>query len=77
MVVAGVLAAPVLERFLDLTGPEPVVWVAVAVGATTALAVLQGVAQGRQDFHRLALILVVYAAVRWPATSRGCCCSAR
>jgi O-antigen/teichoic acid export membrane protein len=64
MVVAGLVAAPVLERFLALGGPGAALWVAVAVGATTVLAVLQGVAQGRQDFHRLAVILVVYAAVR-------------
>ncbi|HST67006.1 MAG TPA: oligosaccharide flippase family protein [Mycobacteriales bacterium] len=64
MVALGLAATPVLERFLDLSGPAAVVWVALAVGATTVLAVLQGVAQGRQDFHRLALILVVYAAAR-------------
>jgi O-antigen/teichoic acid export membrane protein len=64
MVTAGVVAAPVLDRFLDLGGPGPAVWVAVAVGATTVLAVPQGVAQGRQDFRRLAVILVVYAGVR-------------
>ena len=64
MLALGLAAAPVFERFLDLAGPMEAVWVAVAVGVTTVLAVLQGVAQGRQDFHRLALILVVYAAAR-------------
>ena len=64
MLVVGLAAAPVLERFLALAGPQEAIWVAVAVGATTVLAVLQGVAQGRQDFHRLALILVVYAGLR-------------
>jgi O-antigen/teichoic acid export membrane protein len=64
MLVLGLVATPVLQRFLDLAGPQEAVWVAVAVGATTVLAVLQGVAQGRQDFHRLALILIVYAAGR-------------
>lgn len=64
MVVLGLVAAPVLDRFLVLDGLGAAVWVAIAVGFTTVLSVLQGVAQGRQDFHRLALILVVYAAVR-------------
>jgi O-antigen/teichoic acid export membrane protein len=64
MVLVGLAATPVLDRFLALGGPGPTIWVAIAVGATTVLAVPQGVAQGRQDFHRLALILVVYAAVR-------------
>ena len=52
------------RRFLVLGGLGPVLWVAVAVAATTVLAALQGIAQGRRDFPRLALILVVYAAVR-------------
>ena len=64
MLVVGVLAAPVLDRFLTLGGPAAAVWVAVGVAATTALAALQGIAQGRQDFHRLAAILIVYAAAR-------------
>ena len=64
MLVVGVLAAPVLDRFLTLGGPVDAVWVAVAVAATTALAALQGIAQGRRDFHRLAVILIVYAAAR-------------
>jgi O-antigen/teichoic acid export membrane protein len=64
MLVVGVLAAPVLDRFLQLGGPAAALWVAVGVAATTALAALQGIAQGRQDFHRLAAILVVYAAGR-------------
>jgi O-antigen/teichoic acid export membrane protein len=64
MLVVGVLAAPVLDRFLTLGGSAAAVWVAVAVAATTALAALQGIAQGRQDFHRLAAILIVYAAAR-------------
>jgi O-antigen/teichoic acid export membrane protein len=64
MLVVGVLAAPVLDRFLTLGGVGSAVWVAVAVAATTALAALQGIAQGRQDFHRLAAILIVYAAAR-------------
>jgi O-antigen/teichoic acid export membrane protein len=64
MLVVGVLAAPVLDRFLQLGGPEAALWVALGVAATTALAALQGIAQGRQDFHRLAAILVVYAASR-------------
>jgi O-antigen/teichoic acid export membrane protein len=59
-----VLAAPVLDRFLSLGGPTAAVWVAVGVAATTALAALQGIAQGRQDFPRLAAILIVYAAGR-------------
>jgi O-antigen/teichoic acid export membrane protein len=64
MLVVGVLVAPVLDRFLTLGGSLDAVWVAIAVGATTALAALQGIAQGRQDFHRLATILIVYAAAR-------------
>ncbi len=64
MLVVGILAAPVLDRFLQLGGPEPALWVAVAAAATTVLAALQGIAQGRQDFHRLAAILIVYAAAR-------------
>jgi O-antigen/teichoic acid export membrane protein len=71
MLVVGVLAAPVLDRFLTLGGPVDAVWVAVAVGATTALAALQGIAQGRQDFHRLAVILIVYAAARVAAGVAG------
>jgi O-antigen/teichoic acid export membrane protein len=64
MLLVGIVAAPVLERFLVLGGLGPALWVAVAVAATTVLAALQGIAQGRRDFPRLALILVVYAAVR-------------
>ena len=64
MLVVGVLAAPVLDRFLSLGGSATALWVAVAVAATTALAALQGIAQGRKDFHRLAVILIVYAAAR-------------
>ena len=64
MLVVGVLAAPVLDRFLSLGGPTAAVWVAVGVAATTVLAALQGIAQGRQDFPRLAAILIVYAAGR-------------
>ena len=64
LVVAGLVAAPLLERFLRLPGPGAAVWVAVAVGAITVLGVLQGIAQGRQDFHRLAAILVGYAGAR-------------
>jgi O-antigen/teichoic acid export membrane protein len=64
MLVVGILAAPVLDRFLQLGGPQAAVAVAVAVAATTALAALQGITQGWRDFHRLAAILVVYAAAR-------------
>ena len=64
MLVVGVLAAPVLDRFLSLGGPAAAVWVAAGVAATTVLAALQGIAQGRRDFHRLAAILIVYAAAR-------------
>jgi O-antigen/teichoic acid export membrane protein len=64
MLVVGVLVAPVLDRFLSLGGPAAAVWVAVGVAAATALAALQGIAQGRRDFHRLAVILIVYAAGR-------------
>jgi O-antigen/teichoic acid export membrane protein len=64
MLVVGVLAAPVLDRFLTLGGSAAAVWVAAGVAATTALAALQGIAQGRRDFHRLAAILIVYAAAR-------------
>ena len=64
MLVVGVLAAPVLDRFLTLGGPAAAVWIAAGVAATTALAALQGIAQGRQDFHRLAAILIVYATAR-------------
>ena len=44
--------------------PAAAVWVAAGVAATTVLAALQGIAQGRRDFHRLAAILIVYAAAR-------------
>jgi len=64
MLVVGVLAAPVLDRFLSLGGPAAAIWVAVGVAATTALAALQGIAQGRRAFPRLAAILIVYAAGR-------------
>lgn len=64
LVAAGLVAAPLLERFLRLPGPGAALWVAVAVGAITVLGVLQGIAQGRQDFHRLAAILTVYAGAR-------------
>ena len=64
MLVVGVLAAPVLDRFLSLGGPAAAIWVAVGVAATTALAALQGIAQGRRAFPRLAAVLIVYAAGR-------------
>lgn len=64
MIAAGLVAAPLLDRFLRLGGPGAVFWVAVTVGAITVLGVLQGIAQGRQDFHRLATILVVWATGR-------------
>lgn len=64
LVLAGLVAAPLLDRFLHLGGPAPALWVAVTVGAITVLGVLQGVAQGRQDFLKLSMILVVYAAGR-------------
>lgn len=71
LVVAGLLAAPLLERFLRLSGPGAAMWVAVAVGAITVLGVLQGIAQGRQDFHRLAAILVGYAGARLAGGAAG------
>ena len=64
MIVAGLAAAPLLERFLRLPGPGAALWVAAAIGAITLLGVLQGVAQGRQDFHRLAAILVIWSGGR-------------
>ena len=64
MVLAGLVAAPLLDRFLHLGGPAAALWVAVTLGAITVLGVLQGIAQGRQDFARLAAILVLYATGR-------------
>ena len=64
LVAAGLAAAPVLERFLRLDGPGAAVWLALSIGPVTVLGVLQGIAQGRHDFRRLAAILVAWSAGR-------------
>jgi len=64
LVASGMVAAPVLERFLRLSGPAPALWLAVAIAPITVLGVLQGLTQGRQDFGRLAAVLVVGAGGR-------------
>lgn len=64
LTLVGLLAAPLLERFLRLPGPGAALWVALAIAGITVIGVLQGIAQGRQDFGRLATILVTYSAGR-------------
>ena len=64
LVTAGLVAAPVLERFLRLPGPGAAVWLAVSVGPVAVLGVLQGITQGRQEFGRLAAVLVTYSGGR-------------
>jgi O-antigen/teichoic acid export membrane protein len=64
LVAAGVLATPLLDGFLRLPGPAAALWLAVSIGPITVLGVAQGVAQGRQDFRLLAVILVLWSAAR-------------
>jgi O-antigen/teichoic acid export membrane protein len=64
MVAVTAVAAPMLERFLRLPGPAAALWLAAALAPITLLGVLQGLTQGRQDFGRLAAVLVVGAAGR-------------
>lgn len=71
LVAALMLGAPLLAEFLRLPGPAAALWLAASVGPITVLGVLQGVAQGRQDFHRLAVILVVWSAARLAGGAAG------
>jgi O-antigen/teichoic acid export membrane protein len=64
LVVAGVAAAPLLERFLRLPGPAAALWLAASIGPITVLGALQGIAQGRQEFGRLAAVLVGWSGGR-------------
>lgn len=64
LVAAGVLATPLLERFLRLPGSGAGLWLAASLLPFAVFGALQGLAQGRHDFGRLAVVLVAAAGGR-------------
>lgn len=65
-VVTGLVAAtaPLTAPLLQLDGPGPVLAVAAALGGLAVAAVPLGLAQGREQFGRLAALVALQAALR-------------
>jgi O-antigen/teichoic acid export membrane protein len=62
--LAAAVLAPIAAGPLQLSGPQPLLAVAVSLGALAATAVPLGLAQGHEQFGRLAVMVAVQAALR-------------